>query len=327
MILILTSADDQSTLEVIRWLNWYQIPWIKIDPTLPLTFIELVLDAESEEFILETDSGKRIDTRTITAYWYRRGQFNLNIQYALDGLIHETTRRQFESHIKSEINLLVDSLHLCLSQKKRLNSIHTSNPNKHFMLSTAKKVGLAIPETLVTTRKSVFTNFEAKNGPLISKAIHHGIRFKIFSNENWVEYLTYTESFDQSDLPEQHFPTLFQTKITKDYELRIFYLAGSFYCMAIFSQKDEQTAVDFRNYNFEKPNRNVPYALPEDVKQKLIQLMKRLDMESGSIDMVVTHENKFIFLEVNPIGQYGMVSIPCNYYLDEKIAHYLKPTL
>jgi hypothetical protein len=30
-----------------------------------------------------------------------------------------------------------------------------------------------------------------------------------------------------------------------------------------------------------------------------------------------------VFLEVNPTGQYGMVSDPCNYYLDKKIAEYL----
>jgi hypothetical protein len=29
------------------------------------------------------------------------------------------------------------------------------------------------------------------------------------------------------------------------------------------------------------------------------------------------------FLEVNPAGQFGMVSTPCNYYLEEKIAEVL----
>jgi hypothetical protein len=39
--------------------------------------------------------------------------------------------------------------------------------------------------------------------------------------------------------------------------------------------------------------------------------------------MIVTPEKKYIFLEVNPIGQFNQVSIPCNYAIEEKIANYL----
>jgi hypothetical protein len=39
--------------------------------------------------------------------------------------------------------------------------------------------------------------------------------------------------------------------------------------------------------------------------------------------MIVTPEKKYVFLEVNPIGQFNQVSIPCNYFLEKKIADYL----
>lgn len=93
--------------------------------------------------------------------------------------------------------------------------------------------------------------------------------------------------------------------------------------MAIFSQEDQQTEVDFRNYNFEKPNRTVPFLLPIDLQEKLIQLMKNLHLKSGSIDMVLTEEGDYVFLEVNPVGQFGMVSSPCNYELSKLIAETL----
>jgi D-alanine-D-alanine ligase-like ATP-grasp enzyme len=48
--------------------------------------------------------------------------------------------------------------------------------------------------------------------------------------------------------------------------------------------------------------------------------MKDLDLESGSIDMVFTQDGEFVFLEVNPIGQFGMTSYPCNYFLEKIIA-------
>lgn len=99
---------------------------------------------------------------------------------------------------------------------------------------------------------------------------------------------------------------------------------NNFWSMAILSQNDEQTQIDFRNYNNEKPNRNVPYNLPDEIKKKIILLMEKLKLNCGSIDIIVTPKNEYIFLEVNPIGQFGMVSNPCNYNLHKEIASFFK---
>jgi len=128
---------------------------------------------------------------------------------------------------------------------------------------------------------------------------------------------------DIESLPDEFFPSLFQKNISKKYELRVFYLNKKFYSMAIFSQNDSQTKTDFRNYNFEKPNRNVPYSLPRVVKVKINKLMKVLELETGSLDLLVDENDDYYFLEINPVGQYGMVSYPCNYYLDKIIAEEL----
>jgi hypothetical protein len=39
--------------------------------------------------------------------------------------------------------------------------------------------------------------------------------------------------------------------------------------------------------------------------------------------MLVTKENQFVFLEVNPDGQFGMVPHPCNYFIEREIANVL----
>jgi len=116
------------------------------------------------------------------------------------------------------------------------------------------------------------------------------------------------------------FPSLIQDYIEKKYELRIFYLRGSFYSMAIFSQNDAKTKVDFRNYNSDIPNRKVPFKLDQEQESKLKLLMETININCGSIDMIVTKDNSFYFLEVNPIGQFGMLSKPCNYSLEKIIS-------
>lgn len=119
------------------------------------------------------------------------------------------------------------------------------------------------------------------------------------------------------------FSFVISKKIDKLFEVRVFYLAGEFYSMAIFSQEDTQTETDFRNYNLTDPNRTVPFILPDKIRQKLSLLMNKLDLNSGSIDIIVSKELKFYFLEINPIGQFGMVSYPCNYYLEKSFANIL----
>ncbi len=93
--------------------------------------------------------------------------------------------------------------------------------------------------------------------------------------------------------------------------------------MAIFSQNDDKTKVDYRNYNIEKPNRCAPYSLPQSVESKLFSLMKKIGLNMGSIDMIVTKNTEFVFLEVNPTGQFGWVSENCNYYLEQEIVNCL----
>jgi glutathione synthase/RimK-type ligase-like ATP-grasp enzyme len=121
-------------------------------------------------------------------------------------------------------------------------------------------------------------------------------------------------------LPNNFSLSAFQEEIQKKYEIRVFYFFGKIYSMAIFSQNDSQTKTDFRIYNISKPNRNVPYSLPISVASKVKHLMKKLGLETGSIDLIKSINDEYIFLEVNPVGQFGMVSKPCNYNLEYIIA-------
>jgi glutathione synthase/RimK-type ligase-like ATP-grasp enzyme len=111
--------------------------------------------------------------------------------------------------------------------------------------------------------------------------------------------------------------------VPKAYEIRTFYLDGTCYSMAIFSQADPQTRVDFRRYNLDHPNRTVPYRLPETIEARIRETMDALGLVTGSLDLIRRPDGGFVFLEVNPVGQFGMVSGPCHYQLERRIAEFL----
>ena len=94
--------------------------------------------------------------------------------------------------------------------------------------------------------------------------------------------------------------------------------------MAIFSQNNPKTKIDYRNYDRKKPNRFVPYKLPGKIEMAIGKMMNELQLNTGSLDLIKSNKNgKYYFLEVNPAGQFGMVSFPCNYNLHKIVAEYL----
>jgi glutathione synthase/RimK-type ligase-like ATP-grasp enzyme len=188
-------------------------------------------------------------------------------------------------------------------------------------LICAASAGLKIPATILTTKKQDAIQFTEQN-QAITKAIHN--LFTIHYDGLFSAVGTTVASHCHIDsLDHCFFPTLFQKNIEKEYELRIFFIGNRFFPMAIFSSLDEQTRVDFRNYNRLKPNRCVPFILPDHIEDQLNNFVKLMELDTGSIDMIVTKDNEFIFLEVNHIGQFDWLSDNCNYYVEKEIADYL----
>ena len=91
----------------------------------------------------------------------------------------------------------------------------------------------------------------------------------------------------------------------------------------MFTQNNEKTVTDFRNYDSEKPTRMIPYQLDEELEEKLKQLMTASGLNTGSIDIMKGTDGNYYFLEINPVGQFGFVSEPCNYNFPKIIAQAL----
>jgi len=318
MIVILSEDADFSTSLVLSWIRHYDGDYIRINKEDAVELVALRLDSHEEVNIVLRTGTATIDLSTVSKCWFRRGQISLKTasapRIAIDELQLELAR-----HLTLEKEVLLGFIYKILGRKGALGSIFREDINKLTSLLRASEAGFLIPKTTVVGNKEDLMHFKQMENDIITKGIQ---RVAFFKYRNLI-FGNYTESVGRDDI-EKHaevfFPSLFQTKLDKAYELRIFYLEGKCYSMAIFSQLDNQTSTDFRKYNTVKPNRSVPYRLPEAVETKIKNFMASLDLNTGSIDMVVTKQKEYVFLEVNPVGQFGMVSYPCNYYLEKKIA-------
>lgn len=314
--MIISSTDDYSTNDVIDWLRYYSIKFIRISIDDEIRYESVTIN-NTKLNINFSINNVNYCLSDFTAFWYRRSHFNVFIQ-KITSVSDKTLSVQINKHIQSE-TIEIHKLLVKYISTRSINTYNDIHINKLELLNYAAKIGLKIPDTLITNSKEEVLHFTKKHQTVITKNFSQGVflfnKSRIF---NSITRVVNEEIYNM--LPEKFSYTLFQEGIEKLFELRIFYLNGKFYSSAIFSQNDEQTAIDFRNYNFFKPNRTPPFTLPNEMKTKLKKIMNEFRLNSGSIDVLVSTENEFIFLEVNPIGQFGQVSVPCNYFLEEKIA-------
>jgi ATP-GRASP peptide maturase of grasp-with-spasm system len=242
----------------------------------------------------------------ITSVWYRRGGLRFrNYKYnnkAIDLYMDET-----QYWIQDYVNNVLET-------KRHINKQTTNRVNKLTVLDKAVECGLDVPYYFLAENMN-----DVNLNETITKSINQNVILENIQKD--LDAIIYTNVIEEI-VEGNFFISFFQQKIEKDFEIRSFYLAGKIWSFAIFSQNDKQTEIDFRRYNNKNPNRNVGFKLPLHIEIKIHKLMVSLDLNCGSLDFI-KKDNKYYFLEVNPVGQFAGLSSICNYYLTREIASYL----
>src|SRR6266542_4169833 len=169
-------------------------------------------------------------------------------------------------------------------------------------LYLAAQVGLSIPSSLYTTRLPVARAFSEQHAddiiykpfkPYLEVIEGHGDRpttaLRLLSNR-----VRSHELEEQAD----YFPTpgIFQPYVPKQLELRVVVVGRHLFTCAIHSQQSDISREDWRRYDF--PNTPYePYQLPDAVADKIRALMDRLGLVFSSVDLVLTPDGEYVFLE------------------------------
>lgn len=293
-ILLVSENIDSSTNLIIGWL--------KLNDDVIIHRVSSG-DKEYETICAKIESAHSI--------YLRRGNFSiLQMDSKFPKLKIELSKLSKYYHFKAE------------RSRNCLGSIQKEfEHNKLVHLDMAKESNLVTPLTRIVYSSNDLRRIskEFPDKSFITKAIGDVVQLNYDKKDIYGGSTNFVD-FSKSESYNFNFASLIQEYIEKKFEVRAFYLRGEFYSMAIFSQNDSKTQLDFRNYNNERPNRMVPFALPSKTKGKLRDFMKTASLDTGSIDLIFSKSNEFIFLEVNPLGQFRWLSHKCNYHLEKLIA-------
>jgi ATP-grasp ribosomal peptide maturase len=178
---------------------------------------------------------------------------------------------------------------------------------KPFQLTVAGDCRLEIPASLITNDPdAVIDFFERCHAQMIYKTLSGGL---IVSESGDVVSI-YTSRVTRDDLLKEsqrvrHTACLFQELVPKQLELRITVVGNHVFPAEISYQHAKRAAVDFRTAY--QDLRYGIHQLPEAIRQKCLALVQKLGLAFAAIDMIVTPDGRYVFLELNSNGQWGWI--------------------
>jgi glutathione synthase/RimK-type ligase-like ATP-grasp enzyme len=321
MVLVLSYAGyEQATERVLDWLLYYRYPFLRISQ-------RDLLDPEAD-WRIAAHTG-RISFRgndlqaTVGAVFFRRWV----AESPPASSAATANERAFREEIAGEGHDLAALLVAGLKDKFWLPHPTASEraANKLAVLSRAAAAGFPVPRTYVCrTRAEVARILDDGGRQWVTKPIKFCQYYHDGQGGVYTHFTSALGAAELAQLPERFFPSLVQERIAARLEVRVFYLQGQCYAEASYeSAPDAAAAVDIKLRQGNANMHYLPYRLPDAVLTALRTLMDDLELNTGSIDLLLGQDGRYYFLEVNPVGQFSAPSGKCNYQLERRVAELL----
>ncbi|MEU5945958.1 MvdC/MvdD family ATP grasp protein [Micromonospora sp. NPDC047465] len=294
MILILTQADDVHADAAEAELGRRDARWLRFDPAQVPTRASIAVHfADGRVRRTLHHDGGQVDLDEVSAVWFRRPGRPVPPAH-LTGYLADFVAGESATFVGDAWETL-DALAVPAPRPVVQRAQY-----KLRQLQLAAQLGFELPETVAGNHPdAVLDLFNAHGGHLISKQV--GL------NRLGGGLVRYTEPVRHRDLVHvegiRQCPVIVQSYVPKRLELRVTVVGERVYAAAIDSQHAHHTRYDWRRYD-DKNSRMCPWDLPGDVAARCVELTRRLGLRYGAIDLVLTPDDRYVFLEINPSGQY-----------------------
>ncbi len=295
-VLLFTNKEDITTDFIVQELKRRGIEYYRFNTEELSKTVEIDLDFEKERYMLiDKLDNKVYNLLEFTDIYYRRPELPKYDD-------NELTEGE-KSFLQVEIYYTLEGVYRLLSGKHWFNNVFAirNAENKIYQLLLAKEVGLTVPATLISNHYESIERF-LKYGNHIIKPVHNA---RVMDEKT--PKIAYTSEITQTVKKEEAEFNInyLQNNIEKSCDVRATFIGKKCYAVAIDSQKLEETRVDWRNG--EHILQHTPIVLPTDIREKCILLMERLGLNYGAVDFIMDKEGNYIFLEINPNGQWAWI--------------------
>ena len=211
-----------------------------------------------------------------------------------------------------------------------IDSIVNDRPaaSKMLQYAIAREVGFKIPRSCFSNVKEPFLDMSRECTDLILKPIEV---CDIWDEKQGVDYVFYAKKTPAASLrkvPAAAFSqtvSFVQEYIEKAFELRVTVVGEEVFACKIDSQaqQEETGRIDWRQ-GYEYGLRQEAYALPDSVASQCVAFLRRMGLNFGCFDFIVTPSGEYVFLECNPNGQWLWIELAVGLKISEAIADFLQ---
>ena len=298
IMLITKTSDHEGIVHLVNELKNRKARVLRFNTDLYPTNVQLDLELGIKEKLIYKYDEIETDLSELTSVYYRRVDYGANLPKDMDPQLKNVSVEETRRTVRGLITSL-DVFHLDYYPNVQRAS------HKQLQLKIAAKLGLQIPKTLYSNNALAVREFAGKcNNNIITKMLSS---FAIYDRQG-KENVVFTTPVSKDDLKNLNgldlCPMVFQENIKKKVELRITIVGNRLFCAAIDSGKYDTSRDDWRKEGVRLINDWHHWSLPSDIKDKLFNLMIEFNLQYGAIDMIVTPDNHYVFLEINPVGEY-----------------------
>jgi hypothetical protein len=302
-VLIISNSSDSTVNQVIDWLEFFECNFRRQNIDEIFQENKLTKEITNQNYISFA--------RDFKSFWFRNAPI-----YFVKNRNKKSLLNNINSFIDFELFSICSAFFNGDKNKYFLSRYDTKILNKIHVLSMANEFNILVPDSIVTNDKDDLLKFSYIHSNLITKSIGENISFS-YKEKYFAQYVAMIDNQNINDLPNKFLPTFFQRKIEKEFDIRIFFIEDKWFSIAVFSESLDMRE-DYTNHRY------IPMTLPENILKKLVKLVKKLNLNTGSIDMIKEKNTSlYYFLEVNPNGQIGIFSKFCNVPLEKMIAQKL----
>jgi glutathione synthase/RimK-type ligase-like ATP-grasp enzyme len=177
--------------------------------------------------------------------------------------------------------------------------------SKLLQLKTARHLGFSIPNTVVTSDPDEARDFLAAADAVVYKPLRQS-RLQYEGGAKLI-FTSLVRDSQASQLEAVRYaPCIFQEYVPKRFDVRVTVFGAEVFATEIQSQASEDAKHDWRRCPARVIGHRV-HTLPHDIAAKCTRLVAMLGLAFGAIDLVLTPQGEYVFLEINPNGQWAWI--------------------
>lgn len=318
-VMVLTQPIDPTADIVIERLHERNVDIVRFDtgwfPRDTALVAKLGDSPPDPQVVITPSTGRTVVLPHVTSIWYRRPR-NFVFDEHLDADALDFAK---DEALQAMGGVLRGAQCRWMNHPEKL----ISADYKPYQLMLAPRIGMSIPRTLITNDAEEARKFirTCRGGGSIYKTLSS----PEITSKKYESTAVFTSKILENDLESletiRFTPCLLQAFVPKAFEVRVTIIGSKVFAVALKSE--DPNIVDWRPV--QEHISYTAHKLPSPVHEACLRMTRKLGLAFAAMDFVVTPENEYVFLEVNPNGQWAWLEEETGLPMTDAMVDWLAP--